>query len=112
MKRRKRTLIAVAVMTACLTAVSAGAADGGGVVNINTADAEQLMLLPRVGPTVAQRIIDHREKNGRFKAPEDLMMVRGIGEKTYQLIEPHVTVSGDTTLEEKVQVPKNGSPDS
>ena len=56
-----------------------------------------------MGPSVAQRIVEYRKQNGPFKAPEDLMLVRGIGEKTYQLIKPYVTVSGETTLTEKVR---------
>ena len=72
-----------------------------GKVNINSATEEQLALLPRVGEVVAQRILEFREKNGRFKAPEDLMLVKGIGEKTFELIEPYVSVSGETTLTEK-----------
>jgi len=89
-----------------LTAVAAMAAGGKAVVNINTAESEQLMLLPRIGPSVAQRIVEFREKNGRFKTAEDLMLVRGVGERTFELIKPHVTITGETTLSEKVQVPK------
>ena len=91
------------------------AAGDEGVVNINTAGVDELALLPRVGASVAQRIVDFREKNGRFKTVEDLMLVRGIGEKTFELIEPHVSLAGDTTLDEKVRVargePGEGSGD-
>ena len=59
-------------------------------------------MLPRVGPSIAQRIVDHRDENGKFSGPEDLMLVRGVGEKTFELIEPWVTVDGETTLAEKV----------
>lgn len=76
------------------------------VVNINSADAETLSLLPRVGPTVAQRIIDFREQNGRFAAKEDLLLVKGIGERTYELIEPYVALEGESTLSEKVRTPR------
>lgn len=75
-------------------------------VNINTADASQLALLPRIGLSVAQRVIDFRKQNGPFKRTEDLMLVRGIGEKTFLLIKPYVTTSGETTLREKVRLPK------
>jgi|GEM_PF-1736054 competence protein ComEA len=73
------------------------------VVNINSADAAQLALLPRVGPALAQRILDFRQENGDFEAPEELILVRGIGEKTFELLEPYVTVKGKTTLTEKVR---------
>lgn len=83
------------------------AADSQGTVNINTAGAEQLMLLPRIGPSVAQKIVEFREKNGGFKAAEDLMLVQGIGERTFELIKPHIAVTGETTLTEKVRI-ENG----
>jgi len=71
-------------------------------VNINNADSSQLSMLPRVGPSVADRIVDFRKDNGPFKKPEDLMLVQGIGEKTFQLIKPYVATTGETTLKEKV----------
>jgi competence protein ComEA len=91
---------------AVLAGGSAVAASAEGVVNINTADAEELMLLPRVGPAIAERIIEFREKNGKFKSVEDLMLVRGVGEKTFEMLEPYLAVSGETTLVEKVKPPK------
>ncbi|MDH3253541.1 MAG: helix-hairpin-helix domain-containing protein [Acidobacteriota bacterium] len=80
-----------------------------GTVNINSADAEELALLPRVGSVVASRIIEFRDKNGRFTDAEDLMLVEGIGEKTFGLIEPWVSIDGETTLTEKVKVPRAAS---
>lgn len=85
------------------------AAEARKVVNINTADATQLALLPRVGPSLAQKILDFRKQNGPFKSAEDLMLVRGVGEKTYQLLKPYVATSGETTLREKVKASKAGS---
>ncbi|PKI93331.1 competence protein ComEA [Actinomycetales bacterium SN12] len=66
-----------------------GAPDGGGgggagadgVVNLNTADQTALETLPRIGPALAQRIIDWRDENGRFRSVDDLLAVPGIGEK-------------------------------
>jgi len=79
------------------------------VVNINTASVEQLTLLPRVGGVVAQRIVDFRDKNGRFKSLEDLMLVQGVGEKTFELLRPHISISGETTLAEKIKPPKSST---
>ncbi len=62
------------------------------IVNLNTATAEQLDSLPGVGPKVAARIIEYRQKNGPFKKIEDLMNVRGIGEKNFLKIKDRLTV--------------------
>lgn len=64
----------------------------GGKVNLNTADLATLETLPRVGPAMAQRIIDWRTANGRFTAVEDLMSVTGVGDKTFQQLKKLVTV--------------------
>ncbi|MGF9661813.1 ComEA family DNA-binding protein [Arthrobacter crystallopoietes] len=57
-----------------------GGGEAGGKVNLNTATIEELTGLPRVGPVLAQRIIDYREQHGAFTRPEDLDAVPGIGE--------------------------------
>lgn len=101
-----RRFVSSLVLVGILLASMAFAAESRRVVNVNTADTTQLALLPRVGPAVAQRIVDFRKENGPFKSPEDLMLVQGIGEKTYQLIKPYVAVSGETTLKEKVKASK------
>jgi len=98
--RRLQLVAALALFALVLAALPAAAADG--VVNINTASPDQLALLPRVGPSIAQRIVDHREENGKFSGPEDLMLVRGVGEKTFDLLEPWISVDGETTLSTKV----------
>ncbi|HWK19941.1 MAG TPA: helix-hairpin-helix domain-containing protein [Microbacteriaceae bacterium] len=63
-----------------------------GRVNLNTADQAALESLPRVGPAMAQRIIDWRERNGAFQTPEDLLQVTGIGEKTLEAMRELVSV--------------------
>ncbi len=106
MHRKHKIIFAFLIPLLTLSSLSAGAEQAQGVVNVNTADLEELSLLPRVGAVVAQRIVDFREQNSRFKALEDLMLVRGIGEKTFELMKPHVTLQGETTLTEKVRVPR------
>lgn len=93
----------------CAALPAAAAPAKANTVNINSADAAQLALLPRVGPSVAQRIVDYRKKNGPFKSADDLMLVQGIGEKTYALIKPYVSTAGETTLKEKVKAGKTNS---
>lgn len=55
-----------------------------GDVDVNAASAEELTALKGVGPTLAQEIIAERERNGDFHYPEDLINVKGIGEKTLE----------------------------
>lgn len=101
--RTKKTLTPVLVLFAlALAALPAFAAEE--VVNINEADAGQLSLLPRIGPALAERIVAFRDENGKFSSPADLMLVRGIGEKTMELLRPFVRISGETTLSSKVSL--------
>ncbi|MCW5801127.1 MAG: helix-hairpin-helix domain-containing protein [Deltaproteobacteria bacterium] len=69
-----------------------------GKLNINTATAEQLLLLPTVGPAKAERIIVWRQKNGGFKRTADLRRVKGFGYKTFKRLEPFLAITGDSTL--------------
>jgi competence protein ComEA len=62
-------------------------------VNLNTATVEQLATIPGVGPKMAERIIDYRQKNGGFKKVEDLMNVSGVGEKSFLKMKPLITVT-------------------
>jgi competence protein ComEA len=57
-----------------------------GTLNINAASAEQLEALPRIGPAVAQRIVEYRDENGPFASPEDLLEVPGIGPSIVEAI--------------------------
>lgn len=107
MKRRKRTALLAVTLLSLLAALPAGAADG--VVNINTADAAALSLLPGVGPSTAGRIVEFRTENGEFEAPTDLMLVRGIGERSFERMRPYVAIEGETTLTEKVRILREGT---
>ena len=64
----------------------------GEMVNINTADVEGLKKLKGIGPAMAQRIIDYREANGSFQAPEDIMQVKGIGKAKYAKLKEQIAI--------------------
>jgi len=61
-------------------------------ININTASVLELTQLKRIGPTIAQRIVDYREKHGQFELPEDIMKVKGIGPKIFELNKDRIAV--------------------
>lgn len=69
-------------------------AHSNGLININTATREELMELSGIGEVLAQRIIDYREANGPFSAPEDLLAVSGIGQKKLTAILDSITTGG------------------
>ena len=63
-------------------------------LDLNTATAEELDLLPGIGPELAKRIVEYRQTNGKFVAKEQIMDVKGIGEKRYAEIEPLIRIGG------------------
>jgi competence protein ComEA len=73
-------------------APAAGDAAPGGKVNLNTATLAQLDTLPGVGPVLAQRILDHRERHGGFRSVGDLRQVEGFGDARYEQLKELVSV--------------------
>lgn len=61
-------------------------------VDLNTADRQELMELPGIGEVLSQRILDFREEQGGFSSVEELVRVRGIGEKTLEKVRKYVYV--------------------
>jgi competence protein ComEA len=97
MNRQLRLVGALLVMALALTAAVPPAAAAPQTttekINVNTASAEELTALPGIGKAYADRIVEYREKNGPFKKVDDLLNVRGIGEKTLERIRDRVTVA-------------------
>jgi comEA protein len=106
----RRILIAIAILAtvgvahpsiAAPQAAKAGAsaakakATASNPVNLNSASVAQLQTLPGIGASAAQRIIEYRQKNGSFKKIEELMNVKGIGEKSFLKLKPLITVAAD-----------------
>ena len=98
-----RRMLWTAVMVLALWAGPADAARGqeepagapraqAELVDLNTATSARLETLPGVGPRTAERILEYRREHGRFARIEDLMEVRGIGERTFLRLRPLVTV--------------------
>lgn len=98
--RLRRGLALVAALMLALAGVGQ-AADTverlSGVVNLNTADAEQLQLLPGVGEKRAAAIIEIRSSKGGFKSVDEIVEVKGVGDALLQRLRPHLTLSGKTT---------------
>lgn len=105
--KRLIMVMAVAVLLAGLGNAWAakGSAKGEiqGVVNINTATASELALLPGVGKAKADAIIANRP----FKSPQDIVKVKGIGPKMYEKMKVHVVVDGPTTAKKVAKVAAN-----
>ena len=64
--------------------------DGLFLLNINKVDADMLMMLDGIGEVMAGRIIDYREENGLFESVEELLNIKGIGEKTLEKMKPRI----------------------
>jgi competence ComEA-like helix-hairpin-helix protein len=61
-------------------------------INLNTATAEELKELPGIGEVMARRVIDYRERHGRFRRPEEIIIVEGFSEKKYRAISERICI--------------------
>ncbi len=95
---RMASLVLLAVLaTSPALAVEQPALEG--VVNINTASAEQLEMLPGVGEVRARAILSERKGRGGFKSIDDLRVVKGVGDSLLERMRPFVTLKGKTTAQ-------------
>lgn len=84
--------LAVATLVASAPALAASAKAPAGKVNLNTATVEQLTSVPGVGPKLAARIVEQRQKSGSFKSVQEILSVKGIGEKNLVKLQTYLTV--------------------
>jgi len=84
--------LAMAALLVSGTAMAAGKPAPTAKVNLNTASIEQLTTLPGVGPKLAARIVEYRQKSGAFRSTQELINVQGIGEKSFAKIEAWLSV--------------------
>lgn len=100
-------VLAGALLMLCIAAAGApGVAgaeasdDGKTIINLNTASAEELQLLPGVGEARARAILEAREAQGGFQRVDDLLAVKGIGPGNLERIRPHASTEGPTRIGE------------
>lgn len=100
---RALALALLASVSLALTAVAAPAEDPAtkltGVVNLNTATADELELLPGIGAARAQAVIGLRKQRGGFKSVDELKDVKGIGDTALERLRPFVRIDGKTTVQ-------------
>ena len=89
--RRNRIIPLCIVVAVMMALVSVSLAQEAEKININKASAVELTQLKRIGPKLSERIVEYREKHGPFERPEDIMQVKGIGPKTFELNKDRIT---------------------
>lgn len=94
---RAALCLALALVLGSLPAAAAPAAPAAGgtaaaPVDLNGANEQELMAIPGIGEAMAKRIVEFRKANGPFRQVDDLLKVKGIGEKSLEKLRPHVSV--------------------
>ena len=91
MRRNRIIALSIIVVAVMIALVSVSLAQEAEKININKASAVELTQLKRIGPKLSQRIVEYREKHGSFERPDDIMQVKGIGPKTFELNKDRIT---------------------
>ena len=91
MQRVKKATLCLGFLIILISLSTIAIAQEDVKININSASVEELVQLKRIGPKYAERIIDYRKQHGPFEKPEDIMKVKGIGQKTWT-INQHIIV--------------------
>lgn len=92
MMRAKKLMILFTAITLVMIMTGSVFAEGGVKININTASVIELVELQNVGPSYAQKIVAYRQQNGPFNTPEDIMLVAGIGQRTFEANKDRIVV--------------------
>jgi competence protein ComEA len=91
--RNSKNVLALFLVAAVVVAfTSVLYAEDTGKININTASVKEIAKLEKIGPSYAERIVQYRKEHGPFEKPEDLMKVKGIGPKTFELNKDKISV--------------------
>jgi len=94
-----RSLLAVLTLALAAAPALAGDASLSGIVNVNTATVDQLVLLPGIGEARADALIRALKQRGGFKTVDELLEVKGIGAAGLAKLRPYVAVKGKTTAQ-------------
>ena len=100
LKVRKLGMLHTLMIMSVLVVFSAGPVMASGKININTATVEELQTLPKIGPKTAAAIVEYRKEHP-FKSVDELVEVKGIGEKTLENLRPLVTVGDEAKTDSK-----------
>ena len=90
--RHSRRILVITLVLFCVALWASISVAQTVKVNINTATAEELTVLKYVGETLSQRIVEYRKEHGAFESPEDIMKVRGVGQRIYEANKDIITV--------------------
>lgn len=90
--RNSRRILVITLVLFCVALWASISVAQTVKVNINTATAEELTVLKYVGETLSQRIVEYRKEHGAFESPEDIMKVRGVGQRIYDANKDIITI--------------------